>query len=227
MFGADCTAHADTQCTPNFNSITMVVTRCSGSCRCSSVVTLSLSLFLLLTVILSSGLIHPTQAGRRKKAKKRKSRRTSNGSTGVYKQAQLPGSRLLQTHTPPHRYLPVHILGLCWTLPYWKGYAVRFLALTPSTITLTCTPLPTTPGEFDGDPLASYGGIHKLPRATSATFASELATSGAVGWRKLQGQAVQQPRGAGVAVSLTLPDIQWNDLVRALSAMEVLEFQVR
>lgn len=89
MFGADCTAHADTQCTPNFNSITMVVTRSSGSCRCSSVVTLSLSLFLLLTVILSSGLIHPTQAGRRKKAKKRKSRRTSNGSTGVYKQAQL------------------------------------------------------------------------------------------------------------------------------------------
>lgn len=227
MFGADCTAHADTHCTPNFNSI---MTRSSGSCRCSSVVTLSLSLFLLLTVILSSGLIHPTQAGRRKKVKKRKSRRTSTGSTGVYKQAQLSSFQAhdccKHTHRP-HRYLPVHILGLCWTLPYWKGYAVRFLALTPSTITLTCTPLPTTPGEFDGDPLASYGGIHKLPRATSATFASELATSGVVGWRKLQGQAVQQARGAGVAVSLTLPDIQWNDLVRALSAMEVLEFQVR
>jgi hypothetical protein len=66
-------------------------------------------------------------------------------------------------------------------------------------------PFPIGKGELDGDPLAPYGGIWKIPRQDKTQYYSELATSGKISWTKL-------PVHAGGAVQIQPAGIDWNRL---------------
>lgn len=77
-------------------------------------------------------------------------------------------------------------------------------------------PFPSGKSELDADPLGAVpGGAFAAVNETGAAFPSELVVGGAVGWTLLRADA-------GGVVSLA-PRVDWNDLVRALSRVEVLE----
>ena len=86
-------------------------------------------------------------------------------------------------------------------------------------------PFPTGKPEFDGDPLAAYGGVLGIPRpgkggSREATFASELAVKGFVGWSRWTAENGHVQFGDP---SRGLVD--WNGLVGETGSHEVLEHQ--
>lgn len=75
--------------------------------------------------------------------------------------------------------------------------------------------------EFDGDPLEAFGGIYNVSQfrfESGVTYPSELAPHGKVEWVSVKQRAADKP----VIVS---PNINWNELVKALGSLGITEWQ--
>lgn len=75
--------------------------------------------------------------------------------------------------------------------------------------------------EVDGDPVESFGGIHKVSKSRYkkvVSFFSELLPGGEINWSQ-----IKQP-SQDVAVQIQ-PSVNWNELVNALGSMGITEWQ--
>lgn len=75
--------------------------------------------------------------------------------------------------------------------------------------------------EFDGDPVEAYGGIYNISKyreSKNQYFYSELLPSGVLSWQKYHQRQLKD--------FMTIqPNINWNELVSALSSMGITEWQ--
>lgn len=77
--------------------------------------------------------------------------------------------------------------------------------------------------EFDGDPLAAYGGVRNVSRfrydsKAAVTFFSELTTDGTIKWREVK-------QTQDLEVVRVSPKVDWNDLVSSLGSLAITEWQ--
>jgi hypothetical protein len=86
-------------------------------------------------------------------------------------------------------------------------------------------PFPIGKPEFDGDPIASYGGIQAIKRPSRNTYPSILANRNGnrVGWQVLK--AAKEDNGISYVNIPPSHFVDWNRLVSSSGGTEILEFQ--
>ncbi|XP_059150060.1 uncharacterized protein LOC131936940 [Physella acuta] len=84
-------------------------------------------------------------------------------------------------------------------------------------------PFPIGKSEFDGDPLAAYGGIRNVSKyryqtKPAGSFYSEIVKGGGVSWSGLKQKAAND-------VVVVSPKVDWNELISALGSLGITEWQ--